>query len=366
MEEELKELESKSLLRSLKRLSSPQGREVQVNSKKLLNFSSNDYLGLAGRFSKECFEKWGTGSGASRLVCGNFTVHEELEAELARVKKTESALLFSSGYMANIGVISTLVRSGDAVFSDELNHASIVDACRLSRAKVFVYPHADVETLEFMLSRERRNFRRCLIVTDSVFSMDGDIAPLPALLELSRLYDAVLFVDDAHATGVVGWSSFDFFGLEPDERVVIMGTLGKALGTFGSFVCGSRVLRDYLINRCRTFIFTTALPPSLACQTAKNMKLVPDRMRVLNDRIHYFSRLTGRFSHSAIFPILLDTPQEALELSAFLFERGFFVPAIRPPAVKRSRLRVTITCAHSQSDLLALWQALSDFRERRG
>ncbi len=360
LEEELKELKKKNLYRELRTLSSPQGKEITVNGKRVLNFSSNDYLSLASNFNCECLKQWGSGSGASRLVCGNFEIHELLEEKLAEIKKTESALLFSTGYMANVGVISTLAREGDLILSDELNHASIIDGCRLSKATVKVYSHCNVEELEFLLSKERGKYRNCFIVTDSVFSMDGDIAPLSELFRLKEEYDAVLIIDDAHATGVVGWSSLELFDLTPDERTVIVGTLGKALGTFGAFVAGPRVLREYLVNRCRSFIFTTALPPHIACQTLENLKLVPERMRVLQEKIEFFRKLTGINSNSAIFPFLTGSEIKALELAKGLWEKGFFVPAIRPPTVKESRLRITINYEHSKEDLEKLWKILKE------
>ncbi len=355
LKEEIKELKDKGLYRELRTLSTPQGKKIVINGKELINFSSNDYLGLAQNCSKECFEKWGTGSGASRLVCGNFEIHEELEEKLAEIKKTESSLLFSSGYMANVGVISILAKEGDLILSDELNHASLIDGCRLSKAKKIVYPHCNVETLELILSKVRKKYRRCFIVTDTVFSMDGDIAPLKELFKLKNEYDAVLILDDAHGTGVVGWSTLDLFDLEPDEKTIIIGTLGKALGTFGAFVCGSKLLREYLINKCRTFIFTTALPPAIACQTLKNLKKVPERMRKLQKNIQFFKNLTEINSQSAIFPLLVKTPEEAVKLSQKLYQKGFFVPAIRPPTVKQSRLRITITSEHTEEEMELLW-----------
>ncbi len=358
IKEELNRLKEGNLYRSLRALISPQNKEITINGKKLINFSSNDYLGLAKEFHQEC-GKWGSGSGASRLVCGNFEIHEKLENKLAKLKKTESALLFPSGYMANVGVISTLAGEGDVIFSDELNHASIIDGCRLSKAKIIVYPHKDVDTLEHLLSRERKNYRRSLIVTDSVFSMDGDIAPLDKLFKLKNEYDSILIIDDAHATGVVGWSSFELFSLIPDETTIIIGTCGKALGTLGAFVCGSSLLREYLINKCRTFIYTTALPPFIACQTLKNLEKVPERMKKLQSNIEFFKNLTGINSQSAIFPFLVEDEKSALTLSRHLYENGFFVPAIRPPTVKKSRLRISITSEHTKEEMEQLYKLLN-------
>lgn len=360
IEGELINLKRRHLYRRLLRISSPQGKTIEINGKKLLNFSSNDYLGLSRKVNLECFKNWGGGSGASRLVCGNFSIHEELEERLATLKKTEGSLLFSSGYMANVGVISTLAGDGDLILSDELNHASLIDGCRLSRAKKIVYPHNDTDTLEFILSKERKNYRRCFIVTDSVFSMDGDLADLKGLFKLKDNYDCILIIDDAHGTGVVGWSSLDLFNLKPDERTVIVGTLGKALGTFGAFVSGTKLLREYLINKCRTFIFTTALPPSIACQTLENLKKVPDRMKKLQENISFFREISQIQSQSAIFPFIVGDEEEALRISRELYREGFFVPAIRPPTVKESRLRITVTSEHSKKEIESLWDAISN------
>ncbi len=360
IEEELRKLREMGLYRELRSLSTPQGKKIVVNGREFLNFSSNDYLGLAKNYSCECFKQWGAGSGASRLVCGNFKIHEKLENRLAELKKTESSLLFSSGYMANVGVISTLAKEGDLILSDELNHASLIDGCRLSKARKIVYPHCDTETLELILSKERKKHRHCFIVTDTVFSMDGDIAPLEKLFRLKDEYDAVLILDDAHGTGVIGWSTLDLFGLKPDEKTIIIGTLGKALGTFGAFVCGTNTLSEYLINRCRTFIFTTSLPPAIVCQTLKNIEKVPEKMKRLQKNINFFKELTGISSQSAIFPLLVETPEEAVKLSQKLYQNGFFVPAIRPPTVKQSRLRITLTSEHTEEEMKLLWNTIKN------
>ena len=359
LEKELENLKVNHLYRQLRYSKTFCSKFVEVNGKKLLNFSSNDYLALAQRFSPKCLERWRTGSGASRLLSGSYEVHEELEVALAKIKKTETSLLFSTGYMANIGVLTTLAGEKDVIFSDELNHASIIDGCRLSKAKVIVYPHNDVETLDFLLSKHRKNYRFAFIVTEGVFSMDGDLSPVDKLMEIKKLHSAILVVDDAHATGVVGWSSFDKFSVEPDEETVIIGTCGKALGTFGAFVCSSKTVKDYLVNRCRTFIYTTALPPFIACQTLENLKLVEDRMKRLKNLTDYFSKISGIPSESAIFPVLLNDLEKLLKVSKCLFERGFFIPGIRPPTVKVPRLRISVTLFHSKEDLEKLWENIN-------
>ncbi|WP_457755380.1 aminotransferase class I/II-fold pyridoxal phosphate-dependent enzyme [Thermovibrio ammonificans] len=361
LKSELERIKEQNLYRRLFHFESPPGKVLELEGRKFINFASNDYLGLASAASLECLRRWGAGSGASRLVSGSFTVHRELEKELARLKKTEDALLFSTGYMANVGVISALAGKGDLILSDSLNHASIIDGCRLSRADVLVYNHCDLEHLESLLKENRGRYRRCFLVTDSVFSMDGDLAPLDGLFRLKRLYGAVLIIDDAHATGVVGWSSLELFGLTPDDTTVLVGTLGKALGTFGAFVAGSSLLREYLINRCRSFIYTTALPPFVACQTLENLKLVPERMALLRRKLSFFRNLTGINSPSAVFPYLCSSPERALALSEFLRERGFWVPAIRPPTVKQSRLRISVTAEHTEEELRLLWSSIREF-----
>ncbi len=358
MRREIEGLKSKNLHRSLRFIENPQGKWIVINGKKLLNFSSNDYLGLAKEFDCECLKRWGGGSGASRLVCGSFTVHRELERELSRLKKTQDSLLFSTGYMANLGVISTLAGKEDLILSDQLNHASIIDGCKLSKAKVVIYPHRDWEFVKDFLKKDRKNYRRVLIITDSVFSMDGDLAPLRELFKLKDEFNALLVIDDAHATAVLGWSSLEVFNLEPDERTVIVGTLGKALGTFGAFVSSTSLLREYLINKCRSFIFTTALPPFIACQTLKNIQRAKERMERLKELIKFFRELTEIESSSAIFPYIVGSEERALKLSEKLLKKGFFVPAIRPPTVKESRLRITITAEHTEEELRELWRAI--------
>src|SRR5215470_573195 len=267
------------LQRSVRPVDGAQDVRVIVEGRSVLSLCSNNYLGLANHpalieAAVDAARRYGVGSAASRLISGSMRVHHDLEAKLAAFKRAEACLLFTSGYHANLGVISSLVGDGDAVFSDALNHASIIDGCRLSRAAVHVYPHADMAQLEQQLRAVRA--RRRLIVTDSVFSMDGDSAPLQAICELAEAHEAMVMVDEAHATGVVGARGaglVDALGLEP--RVTVqMGTLGKALGTFGAYVAGSRELIDYLVNRARTFIFTTALPPPLIAAAAAALSIV--------------------------------------------------------------------------------------------
>ena len=290
IQNELQALKSASLFRRLRSVAGDQGPTLIVDGRQVLNFSSNNYLGLANHptlrnAAMAAIERYGCGSGASRLISGNMTLHEELEIKLAQLKGTETALVFNSGFQANTGVIPTLVGDGDLVFSDGLNHASIIDGCRLSRAKIVVYPHLDLDQLEHGLKQAPRSSRK-LIVTESVFSMDGDEAPLQEIVELSERYDAMIMVDEAHATGVYepdGAGLVSQLGLG-DRVLVQMGTLGKALGGFGAYVAGSAALRELLINRCRSFIFTTSLPPVVMAMGIAAIDLIqhePQRRRGL-------------------------------------------------------------------------------------
>src|SRR4030095_3483682 len=260
--DELEAIKQASLYRRLRRVENDQGPTLLLDGREVVNFSSNNYLGIANHpaladAAKSAIDRYGCGSGASRLISGNMALHEELENQLATFKNTEAALVFNSGFQANTGILSTLAGEGDAIFSDALNHASIIDGCRLSRAKTFVYAHSDLDQLENAL-KQANGARRKVIVTETIFSMDGDEAPLAAIVDLAERYGAMVMVDEAHATGIFGGNGAGFVAkLGLGARVAVqMGTLGKALGGFGAYVAGSRALRDLLINRCRSFIFT--------------------------------------------------------------------------------------------------------------
>jgi len=377
---ELAALEAKGLRRSLEPLQSGQGPVVQVAGRSLVNLCSNDYLGLASdprlrRAAAEAAEREGAGAGAARLVAGDLPVHGRLESRLAELKGREAALLFSSGYHANAGVVAALVGRGDAVFSDEWNHASIIDGCLLSRAEVERYWHGDVEELGKLLARSRA--RRKLVVTDAVFGMDGDAAPLADIVALCERYGAMLYLDEAHSTGVLGKTGAGLAEAEglTDRVDVLMGTLGKALGSFGAFVAGSRPLRDWLTSRCRTFVFTTALPPA-ACGAALAaldvLRAEPERRARLErlgqrmkDGLEWLGFSMGKVV-APIFPAILGEEGKALEAAGRLRERGFFVRAIRPPTVPRgtSRLRVSVTAGHTSEQvdgfLFALREVLAE------
>jgi 8-amino-7-oxononanoate synthase len=360
--QEISDLKEKGRYRHLRRMSTPQEAEITIEGKRLLNFSSNNYLGLANhpeivQAFTEYARQYGVGSGASRLINGHTEVHAELEETLARFKETEACLTFSSGYLANLGILGTLGGPEVTIFSDELNHASIVDGCRLSRARVEVYRHADPGHLEDLLKASRT--KRKIIVTDGVFSMDGDIAPLPDLTELKERHGAMLIVDDAHATGVLppqGRGSADYFGLAGKIEIQ-MGTFSKALGTYGAYLCGSRVLVDYFINKCRTFIFNTALPPAIAGATMKSLALLshhPERLASLLQNEEIFRRemeARGRKTSSvtAIMPIPVGKDQDTMAVSRRLYDRGLFIQGIRPPTVPegKGRLRLTLMATHT-------------------
>jgi 8-amino-7-oxononanoate synthase len=319
----------------------------------------------------EAVEREGAGSGAARLIAGDLPVHGKLERRLARLKGTEAALLFSSGYHANAGIIGALVGRDDAVFSDELNHASIIDGCLLSRAQMIRYRHRDVEELEKLLATTKA--RRKLVATDAVFGMDGDAAPLREIVSRCERHGAMLYLDEAHSTGVLGKTGA---GLAEETGLtqsidVLMGTLGKALGSFGAFVAGSSLLAAWLTSRCRTFIFTTALPPA-ACGAAlaalEVLEKEPERrarLAALSARMKAGLERLG-FSMTGvvapIFPVILGAEQPALEAARALRERGFFVRAIRPPTVPRgtSRLRVSLTAAHTEEQVDDFLQALGE------
>jgi len=375
LQKELHDLESLGLYRSLKTVHSPQAREIVLEGRRVLNFSSNDYLGLASdarikQAAIEAIEEYGFGAGASRLICGNMDAHEKLESELAQLKKVESALVYSSGYMANTGIIPTLMDRHSVVISDKLNHASIIDGIVLSRAKLLRYPHADMEALEDVLKNLPAKQRR-LIVTDTVFSMDGDKAPLKEIVDLGRRYEAMVMVDEAHAFGVLGEHGgglVEELGLEAQVDVQ-MGTLSKAAGCFGAYACGTKLLREYLINKSRSFIYTTAMPPALAQAARAALRIIHHDFQLRRDLQNKADYLRAKLqvmgfdtmnSSTPIIPILIKDPSQAKVMSQHLLKRGIFVQAIRPPTVPNgtSRLRLTVTATHTQEDLDQLLNAL--------
>ena len=379
---ELAALEDAGLRRRLRPLASASDAEVLLDGRRVLLLSSNNYLGLATHPAVKAaacaaIERWGCGTGASRLIAGHLELHAEVEAKLAALKGTEAALLFPSGYQANVGAITTLVGRGDHVFSDALNHASIVDGCRLSRASVHVYPHRDVQTLEAELAATARGGRR-LIVTDSVFSMDGDRAPLGALAALAEDYHSWLMVDEAHATGVLGPGGAGLAAAEGlGARVTVhMGTLGKALGAAGAYVAGARALVDLLVNRARTFIYTTGLAPAAVAAAGAALEVVatePERRAALvqnaatlRDGLRALGLDARGDTH--IVPLMVGDNRAALAFADALLARDVHALAIRPPTVPpgTARLRVTPMATHTAAQLERALAAFTDAARASG
>lgn len=383
---QLTALREENLHRELCEVDSPQGTRLSIGGRSLLNFSSNDYLGLANdpllrEAAIKAVERFGSGAGASRLVSGSLTPFHDLEEALADFKRTEAALTFSSGYAAAVGTITALMSRNDIIIVDKLVHACIVDAAKLSGAKLRVFAHNDLDSLEDKLKWARKavdtgaaspdSKPRILVVTESIFSMDGDRAPLKEIVALKERHGAWLMVDEAHATGVCGRKGrgvADELGIS--ERIEVqMGTLGKALGASGGYICGSRALIDYLVNRARSFVFSTAPVPAAAAAAKAGLLFLHSaageaRRRVLWERIRQLSQAIPIFAStpaSAILPILIGDESEALSLAARLRKRGIFVPAIRYPTVARgaARLRVTLTATHTTEDVQSLTDSLT-------
>jgi len=370
----LRELEQQGLRRGVAIREGPQQARVELDGRTYINFGSNDYLGLAGgelhRAVAETLDRTGWGSGASPLVTGRGRLHAELESQLARFEGTEATLLFASGYAANAGTISALVGRGDAIFSDAKNHASIIDGCQLSKARVVVYPHCDAQALGQLLERTTE-CRRKLIVTDGLFSMDGDRAPLEIIAELAERHGAMLMVDEAHATGVFGLNGrgvAEAMGVEGRVHIRV-GTLSKALGSSGGFVAGPRRLIDWLVNRSRAYIYSTAPPEAMATAALRALEIVrsqPERRQRLLQRAAELRRTLRALGHSVgsssshIIPVILGDPQTTMRAAGSLRERGLLVPGIRPPTVPpgESLLRISLTSAHSDKMIERLVQAL--------
>jgi 8-amino-7-oxononanoate synthase len=382
IEARLDELKATGLFRRTRLISGPQGPHVLVDGKPALLLCSNNYLGLADhprvrKAAAEAAMRWGVGAGASRLVSGTMMIHRRLEERLAAFKRREAALLFGSGYLANAGVISALARPGDVVFSDALNHASIVDGCRLSRAEVFVYDHCDLEHLAWGI--EHAEGRGALIVTDGVFSMDGDVAPLPELVELAREHRLRLLVDDAHGTGTLGPAGRGACAdAGVDQEVdVIVGTLGKALGSYGAFAVCDRKLARYLVNAARTFIFSTALPPPAvagALAALDELERRPERVRRLGRNAAVLRQELARQgfdvrgSWTQIVPLIIGEPRLTMEICEAALERGVFAQAIRPPTVPpmTSRLRLAVMASHREEELRAAARTLAEVARAKG
>ncbi|HEX5127067.1 MAG TPA: 8-amino-7-oxononanoate synthase [Rhodocyclaceae bacterium] len=376
---QLDELDAANLRRVRRIADTPCGPEIVVDGVSILAFASNDYLGLANHpeliaATQAGAARWGTGAGAAHLVSGHSTVHEALETRLAAFTGMQAALTFSTGYMANIAVMPALLSRGDEIFADKLNHASLIDGALLARAELHRYPHGDVAALARLL--EHSTARRKLIVTDSVFSMDGNIAPLAELLALAERYDTWLLVDDAHGFGMLGprgRGALAGAGLQ-SSRLILMGTLGKAAGVAGAFVAGTQTLIHWLMQKSRAYIFTTAAPPMLACALLTAIDLIEQgdarRAHVAALVEHLKSHLAlDRWkllpSRTAIQPVVIGDNAEAIAVARSLFDGGIWVPAIRPPTVPKgtARLRISLTAAHTFAQVERLAQALNNLEK---
>lgn len=365
-----------ALYRTRYTLDSPQGAELVCDGRRLVNFASNDYLGLANHAEVAAAlmrgaERYGVGAGASHLICGHGAAHQRLEEELAAFVGCERALLFSTGYMANLGVITALAGRGAAVFADRLNHASLVDGALLSRARLRRYPHRDCTALAGLLADSRAAVK--LVVSDGVFSMDGDIAPMPDLVRVCADAEALLMIDDAHGLGVLGiggGGTLEHFRLPREDVTVLVGTLGKALGTFGAFVAGRSDLVDYLIQTARTYRYTTAMPPAIAEATRAALALVQregwrrERLAALIERLRAGAEALGIGLLESMTPIqvlLIGDNRDAIAAGEALRQEGFWVGTIRPPTVPAgsARLRITLSAAHDEQQIDGLLAALA-------
>ena len=375
MDREIEQLKSDNLFRSMTVFDSPQTSQVKVEGQKQHLFSSNSYLALCcdpkiKEYIRQILEEYGSGSGGSRLTTGTTRIHVELEETIARFKKREAALVFNTGYMANVGILSALAGKGDLIYSDELNHASIIDGCRLSKADLVIYRHNDMGDLEEKIKAHPG--RNGVIVSDGVFSMDGDIVDLPGLVDLADRYGLLSMIDEAHATGVIGATgrgTEEYYEMEGSVDV-LMGTLSKAVGGEGGFVCGSRTLIDYLINKARSFIFSTSLSPATIAADIQGIRVIteqPQRVQKLQENICYCcaalnSRGIKAESETAIIPIIIGDEGRAMKVMKLLKERGYYISAIRYPTVARgsARLRLALMSSHTREDLDGLADALKE------
>lgn len=378
-EKRLETLKSLYLYRSVRDIQCRKGMRITVEGKEYINFASNDYLGLSQHpltkeAAKQAIEIFGVGGSASRLLSGGTVLHRKLEELLCEFKGTESSIVLNSGYTANTSLIPALADEQDLIFSDELNHASIIDGVRLSRAQKIIYKHADIDDLEQKIKENSCKGKR-IIITDTVFSMDGDIAPLKELYEICKSYEALLYIDDAHGTGVLGQGhgAWKHFNLPHDKSVIHMGTLSKALGSFGAFVCGANVLIDWFINSARGFIFSTALPASVVAAAYASLKIIMEDKTLINklwentekvmNAVKIFGLKTTE-TKTPIIPILFETVENAINASKIFNDLGIYAPVIRPPTVKTPRIRITISAAHTHEEIERLVEAISLLYQR--
>jgi 8-amino-7-oxononanoate synthase len=366
LSESLETIHRADWYRSVQTIHGGSGAVINLEGKEVINFASNDYLGLAADerlkiAAINAIQEFGTGSTGSRLLTGHRELHRELETAIASLKQTEDAIVFSSGYLANIGTISALVGKRDLILSDQYNHSSLKNGAVMSGAYIIDYPHNDIEVLKNQLIQERQNYRRCLIITDSVFSMDGDLCPLPDILDIAEEFDSMVLVDEAHGTGVLGENGagcVEHFGCTGRE-LIQMGTLSKAVGSLGGYVAGSSSLIDFLRNRSPSWIYTTALSPADTAAALAAIEIIKNesqRRMQLWKNVEYLQELIQKHlpklkilpSESPILCVQLASASDALEVGKYLKESGIFAPAIRPPTVPTSRIRITLMATHQQ------------------
>ncbi|OGW37463.1 MAG: 8-amino-7-oxononanoate synthase [Nitrospirae bacterium RBG_13_39_12] len=372
--EKLEILKKKRLLRNIRNRESPQGPKIRFGGREYINFSSNDYLGLANNpliinKIKKSIDDYGYGSASSRLLSGGSILHKELEDRLTKFKGAESALVFNSGYSANIGIIPAISDENSVIFSDELNHASIIDGCRLSKGKTIIYRHKDIPHLEDLVKKEDANSK--IIITDTVFSMDGDIAPLNDIYNICKKYRTLLYIDDAHGTGVLGngRGALSHFNIKPEPWIIQMGTFSKALGSYGAFAAGSRDVIEWVQNTSRSFMFSTALPSCIIAASIAALELIEENPELIkrlwtnrNKVAEYIQRIkfNSMQSETPIISLRTGTVENTLRISGYLLEKGIFAPAIRPPAVKDSRIRISVTATHTDDDIERLIETLKE------
>jgi len=373
----LQERESQLLLRTLHNIGKRKGGNIIIDGKELIDLSSNDYLGLADhpsllQESKRMAEEYGTSSSASRLMSGDLHIHHLLEEMVADFKGKEASLVFGSGFLANIGIISAICQKTDAVFSDRLNHASIIDGILLSGAQFFRFRHNDIGHLENLLKKERAKFKKALIVIETIYSMDGDRPPLKEIVNLKKKYNCILMVDEAHATGIFGRNGAGIVEEEDltHEVDIIMGTFGKALGSYGAYVAASKKTIDYLVNRARSFIYSTALPPSVIGANLTAIEIIkkePFRRKILLEHVEYFRGLLknkgfNTRGSSQIIPVVIGDNKKAIIAANMLQQHSIFALPIRPPTVPRGeeRIRFSVTCYHSEEILYKVAEVLND------
>lgn len=369
----LQKLKESYLYRSVKDVEATEDMKIIIEGKQYINFASNDYLGLSKHplvkeASVKAIKIFGTGGGASRLLCGGTQLHKKLEKLLCEFKNTEACIILNSGYTANTSLIPALSDKDDLILSDELNHASIIDGCRLSKAKKVIYRHADVEEISKLLKETPCKGKK-IIISDTVFSMDGDIAPLKEIFEICKSHNALLYIDDAHGTGILGegYGALKHFKLKPENFVIQMGTLSKAIGSFGAFVCGAKTLIEWFVNSARGFIFSTALPAGVVASAYASLKIIMEDKNLIKKLWHNTEKVMNTIrnlglkttnTQTPIIPIIFENIESAMKASKILSDSGIYAPVIRPPAVKTPRIRISVSAGHSEEDIEILKKAL--------